>query len=332
MKTYQDNQTAGHGMQHSLENILKRDLHIPRRASGEATLPWSDTIRQLISEKKLVYTVFDGDQELMCGLMRSAIMKQGMVPVNPPSILGYRDTVVRNRVKADVLREDVALLNKSDQVWIFVDLHSLQRNKTPLPEGALFELLFVKLFRPAMPVFTVDTESLFTGNVRLKPFSLNDITQLSEQKSIEELTNQLLAAFERMPKIRYYYYDPLDFKYGEWLRSFNDGSNVSPLDPMLSVRLLDGQQSLGCVGQAWLSLLRLADEVCHVSSLHEQEGSSLWCAVVEEANRSCFSLPTRQISWADLDVPKALLGAKWPVTTREAEILSARNRIVRLCA
>lgn len=322
----------GGSLSRSIELILRGDLEIPRRSARENPSREINELHDGIFSRPLVYTVFDGDQELMCGLMRHAIMKKGMVPVNPPSVLGYRDTVIRNKIKSNVLLEDVSLLNKCDQIWIFADLEHAIRTGTPIPEGALFELLFAALFRPDIKVFTVNINHLFSGDVTPVPFPLEDITKLSDPRSIEELTSHVRAVRERLPKIRYYYYDPLDFKYGEWLRAFNEPPAISPLDPMLSIRLHDGQQPLGVVGQSWLSLLRLADEVCHVTTLHEQEGRSQWRQLVEAACREVFDLPSREISWLDLDVPKALLGSQWPVTTREADIVLSRKKQMRLCA
>lgn len=249
-----------------------------------------------------------------------------MTPVNPPSVLGYRDTVLRNKTKAKVLREDVALLRRCDQMWIFTDLEQSQKGAWLIPEGALFELLFAKLFRPDIPVFIIRPQDLFAEDVTPQPFSLSDIDMLTDKRSIQELTDDLKTAVMQLPKVRYYYYDPLDFKYAEWVRGSAEIVDISPLDPMLSVRLLDGQQSLGNVGQSWLSLLRVADELCYISSLHEQDGSSLWCDFVESINSCCLKLPMTQTSWAALGVPKAVLGSKWPVTTREVEILLSRKR------
>ena len=321
-----------YSLSQSIERILRSDLEIPRRNPLESPYVSSDELRDGIFKRPLIYTVFDGDQELMCGLMRHAIMKKGMVPVNPPSVVGYRDTVIRNKIKSKVLLEDVALLHKCDQIWIFADLEHAMRTGTPIPEGALFELLFAKLFRPDIEVFTVSIDTLFSGDLTPVPFNLEDIDKLSDPRSIEELTSHVRAVCDRIPKIRYYYYDPLDFKYGEWLRAFSEAPAISPLDPMLAIRLHDGQQPLGVVGECWLALLRLADEVCHVTSLHEQEGGSLWRRLVEAACRDLFELPSREISWLDLDVPKALLGSKWPVTTREADIVLSRKKQMRLCA
>ena len=316
----------------SLEHILTGDLVIPRRRGMESN---DDAIVGLSTsalKRQLVYTVFDGDQELLCGTMRHAIMKKGMVPVNPPSVVGYRDTVVRNRTKAHVLIEDVALLNKCDQIWIFSDVEDAVTNELPIPEGVLFELLFARLFRPDIAVFTVSTAQLLSGEVSPVPFSLDKIETLSDRTSIEEVTATVMASYERIPTIRYYYYDPLDFKYAEWLRACNEPLGVSPLDPILAVRLLDGQQPIGVVAECWLAMLRLADEICYVSSLHEQEGSSLWCDLVARVSRSFFELPGHELSWSDLNVPKALLGSKWPVTSREAHIVSSRQRTIKLCA
>jgi hypothetical protein len=316
----------------SIEGALKADLQIPRQTPLYDSDYPIEALRAGVFRRQLVYTVFDGDQELMCGLMRHAIMKKGLVPVNPPSVLGYRDTVVRNRIKAHVLLEDVALLNKCDQIWIFTDLEQALRNGVSIPEGALFELLFAKLFRPDLSVFIVSPEQLYSDDVSPQPFSLCDLDKLSDPRSIQELSETLRAAYEKLPKIRYYYYDPLDFKYGEWLRSFHEAPAISPLDPMLSIRFRDGQQSVGDVGESWLALLRLADEICYVSALHEQDGGSQWCNLVERASRACFDLPHIQLSWFDLNVPKAILGSKWPVTTREAEIALLRRQPSKLCA
>lgn len=89
-----------------------------------------------------------------------AIMRAGMVPVNPPSILGYRDTAMRNQRKAEVLLEDIAFLNKCVQVWVFSDIDAILKGSSPFSEGALCELLYVKHFRPHFPIFFVKPESL----------------------------------------------------------------------------------------------------------------------------------------------------------------------------
>jgi len=189
----------------------------------------------------------------------------------------------------------------------------------------------VRNFRPHLPIFFVKPETLLTDSVVLQPLEVGDIECLGETRAIRELS-ALLDLCSNMPKIRFHFYDPLDFKYGEWLRCAPSVSSSSPLDPMLAVRLSDGGESVGSVAQAWISMLRLADELCRVSSLHEQEGASHWCNLIEFANRTFFGLPEHEISWADVGVPKALLGSQWPVTSRESEILCARKKNPLLCA
>jgi hypothetical protein len=190
------------------------------------------------------------------------------VPVSPPSILGYRDVVVTRREKKRVLRDDLALLRRCDEMWVFCERDLRQEGLGSLAEGLVVELLYAHQFCPKMPIYFVNVRSLLIGEIEKDayPIDLNKSGSKSEQSQfISELHSFVLESERLIPKVQYYLMDPLDFKYAEWLRVGPHRKAFVPIVPFLAIELSDVDRTSSAqrhLIRAWLTLMRLADEFC----------------------------------------------------------------------
>lgn len=306
-----------------MENILIHDLKIPRSPKGRHLI---DIVQRADSlpHVPLVYTAFDGDQELLCGAMRAAVLRLGKIPVNPPSLLGYRDLVLSCESKARILIEDIALLNKCDECWIFCSKGHRADGFHAMPEGIVFEALYASYRLPREKIFFADVDSLFDGQLTLEQITSSQQEMLLDSEVAKELSSRHSFENVEIPAVLYCAHDPLDFKYAEWLRFGPYRKRFVPLVPSLGVRFEDCSAA-GCSWEmlvvAWATLFRLADETLVVSPLHEQKFESIWLDLVGTLNSRSGSKDITRMSWEQFDIPKALLRERWPVTEKESRVL-----------
>src|SRR6185436_11292566 len=74
------------------------------------------------ADKKIIYTAFDGDHILRIDAMRTRIMKEGKLALNPEHVLGYYvSTHAHSDKKFDVMRDCLALVDAAEEFSVFVD-------------------------------------------------------------------------------------------------------------------------------------------------------------------------------------------------------------------
>ncbi|SFR15540.1 hypothetical protein SAMN04488564_104181 [Lentzea waywayandensis] len=287
----------------------------------------------------IVYTGFDGDHFGLTSLMRQYVLKGHRVPANPESIIGYKDSVDAHGSKLDVLLDDLAVLGRCDELWIFTDVAPTARDAAAnLAEGALLELAYFLYIceaenRSTAPVRFVSIASLqgvasAASHVFRGTFAelIGNLT--SDQQRILEILEDLRCGLLALPKIAYILHDPLDAKYMDWLRPTAYKGHRVPLVPQLAVeygdirsavvdRRVDGP--LACPITSWALLTRLADELWLLPSVSVDRPDSYTCEIVklvwQSQGRSADGLIKRE--WSDFGIPKVVHEDKWPLTERE---------------
>ncbi len=307
-----------------MNEIYKRDLVLPREKLRNVQHGKAE-IRQLaqsLSAMKLTYTTFDGDHQQLASLMRQSILAEGNVPVNPPSILGYRDLVDTRQIKKGVMLDDLALLRRCDELWCFTNTRTASKGLDRVPEGALIELIYFRRHHAHAPIYFVDVEDLLEGKIVKK--KANDFIdrQLGRKLAyFAELKSFVVEHENDVPNTRYVNLDPLDFKYAEWLRRIPTRESCVPLVPFLTVDMADMPNRLthsDRIPRAWLALLRLCDSYVSMAPLHEQPHLSAWQNLVRRVASEMNIPSAAEITWKQLSVPKAILGERWPITSKEA--------------
>lgn len=325
-----------------LGTLLLRDLRLgPREPLAAAELEAAGKTADALCERmRLVYTAFDGDQQQLCSHMRRYILRLGDVPANPPSILGYKETVEARLTKDLVLRDDLAILARCDELIVFTDLPCSSKAVDSLAEGAIAELLFFLKRQPGKPVSFVSPLDLAVGlphEAKLYKFDYEETLGSLDSSLKDGLLDMLEPLFSEtiaLPCLLYHVYDPLDFKYAPWLRVQPYSEGLVPLVPGLAVELLDapeGKESLGTVVGSWLKLVEICDQARFVESMDIDVGVS---AIADLMLRRWASLssgaPPDFKRWDYYSIPKARMGARWPLTEREA--LGAHRRMRRVAS
>src|SRR4051794_35264621 len=126
-----------------LATAFVADLNIERRAS---TSPSVEALRQGSEPHPRVgtrvYTAFDGDHFAMVPVMRRHVLMHHRTPLNPESVVGYKDSVDAYHSKLGVLRADIAVVAKCDAIWIYSERVRVSSDLHRLAEGVLLELLW----------------------------------------------------------------------------------------------------------------------------------------------------------------------------------------------
>jgi hypothetical protein len=277
---------------------------------------------------RFVYTAFDGDHQMFCSLMREAVIANGMVPANPDSVLGYKDTLGFRQSKQGVLLDDLSVLRGCDEIWIFTEHPALPESISKLAEGVLVELLYFLKRYPKRTVKFVKLSTLATGQSapQAAEWALNyeetaSFLDDSQRREILMLANSGLETDRRLRTVRYYLHDPLDYKYARFVRSEGYSESEIPLLPQLAVRaedFADRSIALASVIVHWASLMRLASHCTGLRSLDSSRGPSQIVEVLERVwLRSLGSTSVVEGDWTRYKVPKASQKDRWAITQKE---------------
>ncbi|MBI1308952.1 MAG: hypothetical protein GC129_03695 [Proteobacteria bacterium] len=323
-----------------LGQALVDDLAIESRLQGRTSGKSSNIDALAIAagaaamDKPLIYTAFDGDHQQLCSLMRRLVIAEGGVPVNPDSVLDYRETVLGRQTKRGVLLDDLAILRGCDQLWIFCDQHPSAEGLRALAEGVLVEILFFLKRKPQAPVFFLSAQSLLTGGNNVKTpleMSYEDAkAALPEETAVGvlELANSGIKTDKELPSSIYYILDPMDYKYARFIlpRAYQRATpreTFVPLVPYLAVQVGDAERGILGLGQIVLSWVRLAHlgAVCTMlpcldAGRRESAIAKLLHTIWLRQNRPG---PVNEDAWRAYGVPKANQGALWPITARERD-------------
>jgi hypothetical protein len=310
--------------------LLIADLDLPARnhaALGPALAsPPLAAILQEASSRPLVFTSFDGDHQHLCGLMRSCLLGRGAVPANADSILGYREAVVARSQKEHVLWDDLAILHRCNELWVFTDVPPEPEAITTLCEGMVIEILYF-LRMGGKPVRFVATGPLLRAGAcqpQSYTFSYAETAKALDAHAWAgalDLVARAAIGGLPFPPIVYHLTDPLDFKYAHWLRSYCYGLGPIPLVAGLAVELADDCVSGPSVGNAvvsWVRLMDLADEAWRIGTLEQKRRPSAVMSLLEQLWKD-RDRPLKARQWIDYGIPKAVDPFAWPITANEKD-------------
>jgi hypothetical protein len=314
-----------------LTEIVVSDFDLHQRRKGIHQFSDLDdvcsSIIELCNSLPIIYTAFDGDHFQLSGHMRTHALLQGCVPANPESILGYKDTVTARLEKAGVLRDDLSVLRRCDQLWVFTEEQPVPDALQNLAEGVVVELLYFLKRRPTSPVYFVSPLSRVCGEqppLIQYNYSYSDSKQAlhpEQREGVLDLANSGAKVDKELSPIAYHIYDSLDFKYAHWLRprAYEDG--CVPLVPGLAIHLRDlggKSDTLAQILISWAKLCEIATYAWIIPSMDASRVPSAIVALLERVWLRTHGAETiRRRQWIEYPIPKARLGTKWPLTKKE---------------
>lgn len=339
---------ASDDVQQKLASLFMEDMNLaartckgqPPRVMG-SELDWLVSNASGLAEKTpLVYTAFDGDHQLWTPMMRRMVFEGGGVPVNPDSVLDYREVLLARPRKRDVLLADLSLLRKCDELWIFTDVDPTLKSLGDVAEGVLVELLFFLKRHRESPVYFVAVTSLAAGTPRSK-VRWNHGYEESKAALPDDMRQGILSLAntddktdERLPVVTYVSMDPLDFKYSRFVLHWIYGQTIplgqrgqvegkrTPLLPLLAVCVGDQNQGLLSLGHlviCWIALMRLAGDMRSFPSIELTRQPS----ALQDLWKKCWlrtqAAPSPQtVKWDNFStIPKLNQGTAWAITERE---------------
>lgn len=319
--------------------LISADYQLPRPGLDQAIFESIPAIVNLIRglAAPLVYTAFDGDHLGLTPQMRAYVLGRGAVPVNPESVLGYKQLVDARRDKSRLMLDDLALLNRCNELWVFTDVKPSPREVArSLAEGVIIELLYFLSHRStdrAADVYFVPIRTLLSGRGgrrRKYKYSYAQTARAlkSDQTGVTDFVNAVNDGTHPIPKIVLIGSDPLDTKYAHWLRSNVYGSGMTPLVPQIAVELNDGELLSTPVGEervllSWLRFADVADEFKLMPPIDYSRRESYFVGLLahwwqsHDAHRNS-DRPVEKSDWRDLAIPKLISAPDWSITDREA--------------
>jgi hypothetical protein len=275
----------------------------------------------------LVYTAFDGDHFALTDRMRTYCLNRELIPIHPESILGYFETVITRFTKRGVLRDDLALLRRCDQIMIFTDLAPKLQTLADLAEGVLVELCFFMLsngggkvsFAPLASILHRDEEDPITID-----WSISDVMDALGPRLRHEILGYLggedLSIADSLPDVAYAIADILDSKYYRWIRPYTMREfDTITVVPGLAIDVSDcllTRGGLSCLVVSWIHLMKLASQAFVLDPMNKHHG----IGNVYEILRFCWDDgttrgPLSKLTWEQLSIPKAVLGDEWPISS-----------------
>jgi hypothetical protein len=319
----------------SLGDIFIEDLSLQYRKSccNDISGKIKETIKILnlfINQQAVVYTAFDGDHFHCLQQMRQFVLSKGKVPANPESILGYKNVVDRRQTKMGVLIEDVSILKKCKELWIFSDVKNSIEGLGSLAEGVLVELAYFLYRRPMSDIKLVSISKLMKGEEQVIcdiQVSFDDLKSeliKSNRENIITIANSGHEFDNELKPLRFFITDPLDFKYYDWIRCNKDGKCI-PLVPGTVIETSDfiqNRENIGKIVVCWAILMKTLTECCtYIPSMEKHNTESViqqafirfWKTINDPKN---IEAPRK--GWEDLNVLKSIQKDRWPVTQFEA--------------
>lgn len=321
-----------------LNRIIPIDLHLRRQPSSfdqtELARVASELIRRS-STRQLVYTAFDGDHYQLCGLMRRYVIEMGHIPVNPESVIGYKDAVDAHGDKRGVIMDDLSVLKGCNALWVFTELAPNPDDVRCLAEGVIIELLF-HLHRDAPnDVRFVSTSALLNGDAEIGSeyrYTFEEtLHALGDDQSddIMHFVNSRNAIETKLRPVVYHMVDPLDFKYAHWLRPRAYSDFHVPLVPGLAVEIDDSRdlpEAHATTLVAWAKLCSLATFARVFTSVESTREPSVVSALLKavwletQPNNTLI-----ETSWQDYPIPKIQNASGWPITSKECPRAASRQ-------
>lgn len=286
-------------------------------------------VAEEIEGRNFVYTAFNGDHQIFCNIMREHVATCGLTPINPDSVLGYKDTVSARQTKRGVLLDDLSVLRGCHELWVYTDILPNAESISGLAEGVLVELLYFLKRNPTRAVKFISLSDVCSGAERVASVVWEHSYQETKSMLLPDQKEELLGLANSGTKIdaelhdvRYYLLDPLDYKYSRFVREagYRPVGEV-PLVPYLAFRVEDVSDRSIALSQAilhWANLMRLASSCTILPPLDSSREPS---QVVELFKRVWLRGRAKKrpviAHWSEFDVPKAKQGSKWAITEKE---------------
>ncbi|NHA00606.1 hypothetical protein G5V59_12860 [Nocardioides sp. W3-2-3] len=267
-----------------------------------------------------IYTAFDGDLFYFTDAMARHVFSTGNIPINPESCLGYKDAVVHLATKENVLRYDVALLGKADEVWVYTDQDPCSPAWSSMAEGVLVEVVWHAI-RSAIAgrrnlVSFVDIGRVVAGDhaapVRVD-VSIQDLRSALQDDLPEVLALCEKLAAEEPKKVGVALHALPDAKYDGWLRDWILRLRMAPIVPTLAFDSGDSLQA-HWLAQGWIWALENADVIVELDQLNG--APTKFHDFLRSHARSCVGTII-QSGWDEVGAPKAVQGDSWAITDRE---------------
>lgn len=320
-----DNRSSPDALSALLEDLFLADLDLEARAfSGGLGLAFPQPPEAVGLSIPSAYTAFNGDHFALVPLMRKYAILQGRLPMNPESIVGYRDSVLAYGGKAGVMRADLAALARCDEMWIFSTTVPTADSVGSLAEGVAIELLFYLENKDQLgdqpAVYWVDASQLLSSGTAPSLMRL-DLPAgrvrhhlLVDNPEVVSFVDRALAGTQALPRIAFCLHDPLDSKYVDWVSAGAHLRGFVPVVPSKTIEL--GDAPTAKVLYMWSMLLRYADEMWIFPSI-EQRSVSQFQEFLREFGVKSLNLTEIHMKWADFDAPKVKYGERWPLTAKE---------------
>jgi hypothetical protein len=262
-------------------------------------------------------------------MMRAYCIAEGVVPANPENILGYKETVTARLSKRGVLLDDLSVLRRCDQLWVFTDCPPEPQSVRDLAEGVVVELLYFLKRHPDAPVFFIGVSGLAAG--LRPPRSRYDATYEEtkgcldpNQSQVLDVANSSGSVDRELAELVYFVFDPLDAKYMHWLRPKAYDEGELPLVPLLAVEPQDcvtPGERWATAAVCWWRLSELTGRACVLPSLDGARNPSTIATILERLWLQTHAAPTlTRRSWRDFAIPKARVGSRWPLTKYEGGV------------
>jgi hypothetical protein len=317
----------------SLSRLVACDLFDSRqceRSDNTILDNYASKLVSLAEKLKIVYTAFDGDHQLFCSQMRRRVVASGAVPANPDSVLGYKDTVLFRQTKSGVLLDDLSVLRGCDELWVFTDIEPSVEAVHELAEGVLVELFYFKRRHPDRAVRFVGITAVALDSTKAPIRTLDAsyealVAALGDDQRCEvlSLSNGGTSIDQQLRSMKYYLFDPLDYKYARFLREGGYKEDVCPLVPYLALRPEDyikPETSLVDVMVGWARLMSIASDCVQLPSLDKGRRPSQIVEVLRRVwLRKRGARPIEDERWGEYRVPKAKQGRLWAITARERQ-------------
>lgn len=309
-------------------SIQKREYDIPNKANiiEKAVRILKSCIQY---QYPLVYTAFDGDHFHFLQQMRQYVINSKYTPVNPESVLGYRNTVMRTQSKRGVLIEDLSILRKCQELWIFSDVSNDLDGISSLSEGVLTELVYFLCRHDYEPkVKLISLEKILRG-VFEEPVEISITYELLKERLVTtnkegvlDIANNGFCIEKDLKFTRCYIIDPLDFKYHDWIRRSHKTIDELSVIPGTIVETSDFSPStlnLGMVLINWWNLTKhLCDSCTLMTTLDKDKSNSMISEIFSRLWKIDKNSKIDIFAWDSFNVLKSVQKDKWPITHYES--------------
>lgn len=322
-----DNSSSPEALSGLLEDLFLADLDLEGRlfkGGVGLTFPLLHPPEAMGLPIPSAYTAFNGDHFALVPLMRKYAILQGRLPMNPESIVGYRDSVLAYGGKAGVMLADLAALARCDEMWIFSTTAPTADSVGSLAEGVAIELLFYLENKEQLgdqaAVYWVDASQLLSSGTAPRLMRLDlPVNRVRhrlwlDNREVVSFVDRALGGAQVLPRVAFCLHDPLDSKYVDWVSAGAHLRGFVPVVPSKTIEL--GDAPTARVLYLWAMLLRYADEMWIFPSV-EQRSPSQFQEFLRELGVKNLNLTEIPMNWADFDAPKVKYGERWPLTSKE---------------